>query len=533
MKQLRIFASLLLAIYFSFSTVASEIYQTSATVMEKGMFSDGTRNYKTFTVESSSAGEFHIGFWLCASILNDNDFTSFRVYANNKLAGTITPDHDGWQTIGMDENKKVRLDAGLNTITISTTAPEIPEVENIRVSKDPEMVRFDSSAFEQYVEDAAHGRISADAKEEEPAISVKAIRPASMTVFSNANLNYTYYKRITVNKGDRIHIETESGNGHIVDMVYMGSLKNYVIGSVPQALTNVDHILYPDTLEASLDLKTIVGLTPATSEEIQRYNWTSASEVDEDGYNMSTLELDAPMAGMYMVLARTDDNSKSDIIDISISINGKSTKQRKQPICSSSYGVIIPADGYEYACMTTSYDADADPMLFVHGGRQGGIIGFNDDATPAKRKEHNLGVYDSYLSQTYLYPSTAVSVSNYKTENPVSKCVIITRMVISEGAQKVQAVKPSTSDIYDITDKDGITFPNHISLNTCFAINAGESTIECIEAYSIDGRCVGSVSVNSAEASLMATDLNITEKGLYTLRVHTDRCTAAKKLMAR
>lgn len=128
--------------------------------------------------------------------------------------------------------------------------------------------------------------------------------------------------------------------------------------------------------------------------------------------------------------------------------------------------------------------------------------------------------------------TSGISVSNYSSSKPTSRCNIIAG--ISNGAAqsvaKSRAKGSNTAGVSEmsITDESvQIVVPANI--NGSFSINDAEK-IQKVSVYGLAGICIGSVNCKDAYVNLPASSLNITQPGIYVISIETSNGVTSKKV---
>lgn len=502
---------------------------------------DGNYNFKSFEVEASEAGAYYTEFWLLPSKYANNSYSSFMIYVNDNYIGSITPTVGNWQAVRVDGHETIDLSEGTNVITIATQAPEFPEVETIKAALNDADATFSSDAYEEYLEDAAAG-VTYDIPEDDGmtvyASDAAGVLPAH---FSNVPLNYTFYKTFSFTKDQEIFITTSSTALHKIDVVYYGSEPKFIYN--PRIVRPIDPInpgiINPTSSNSSVlnpgitqpYAKLSLPYTRASSEEMQGLSWVFPSQKTlNSSMQIATARVKIPKSGQYLVRVRHAVNGGSALADVNV--NG-AYYYENTPITLSHKSCVIPADGNYYATFTccNNFGTD-DPYLFIHGGGCDKIVGFNDDAPSAKREQYNLSAWDSYISQKYLMKTSGISVSNYSSSKPVSRCNIVAG--ISNGvAQSIAKARAKGSNTaggsgLSITDESVlINVPANISGS--FSIYAPEK-IQKISVYGLAGNCIGFVNGKESCLNIAASALNITQPGVYCICVETSNGITSKKV---
>lgn len=469
---------------------------------------DGSYNFKSFEIEASEAGAYYTEFWLLPSKYASNRYSTFKIYVNEKYIGSINPAVGNWQAARIDGNETINLTKGINVITIATPVPEFPEVETLKVAENDADATFSAEAYQEYLQGAAAG-VTYDIPED-GGITVydseeSVVLPAH---FSNVPLNYTFYKSFSFTKGQEIFITSSSSASHKIDVVYYGSEPAFVIN--PEFVHLSDSIVSPinpgvinppgansfvvnsPLIQPSTKLR--LAYTPATSEEMQGLSWVYPSEKTlNSSMQVATARLTIPKSGRHLVRVRHAVNGESSLADVNV--NG-TYYYENTPITLAYSPCIIPADGNYYATFTccNNFGID-DPFLFIHGANCDKIVGFNDDASSAECEQYNISAWDSYISQKYFMRTSGVSVSNYSSLNPTSRCSIFAR--IAEGnaqsVAKARAKGTNATSTSGLSVKEGsIQITASANISGVLSINAPEK-IQKVSVYGLAGNLICSV----------------------------------------
>lgn len=497
---------------------------------------DGNYNFKSFEIEVSEAGAYYTEFWVLPSKYADNRYSTFLIYLNDNYVGSITPTAGNWQSARVDGHETLELTEGTNVISIATLAPEFPEVETLKVALNDADATFSSEEYENFLEDAAAG-VTYDIPED-CGMSVYGSDASSVGPehFPNVPLNYTFYKTFSFTQGQDIFITTSSSDSHKIDVVYYGSAPKIVVAPVNPGIVRPSDsnavIVNPTIPPYTAKLR--LPYTPATSEEMQGLSWVFPSEKTlNSSTQVATARLIIPKTGQYLVRVRHYANGGSALADVNV--NGDYYYE-DIPITLSYQKCSMPADGNYYATFTccNNFGTD-DPYLFIHGGGCDKIVGFNDDAPTAKKEQYNLSAWDSYISQKYFMETSGISVSNYSSSKPISRCNIVAR--ISEGnAQSVaksRAKVANTAGVSKLSITGGsvqIITPSNIT--GFFSINTSER-IQKVSVYGLAGNCIGAVNCKESCANIPVSSLNITQPGIYVISVETANGVTSRKVVIR
>ncbi len=496
---------------------------------------DGNYNFKSFEVDAFETGNYYTEFWILPAKYANNRYTTFMVYVNDNYVGSINPSVSNWQAARVNGKETLKLEKGTNVITIATLAPEFPEIETIKVALNNSEATFSSDAYNRFLEEASSS-VSCNIPEQEnvPMYASNAAA-AGLAHYSNVPLNYTFYKTFSFTQGQEIFITSSSSAQHKIDVVYYGSnpiiffpivkpTSGTLIGTSSDSIIVCPGIIQPD-------LKSRFTYTPATSEEMQGLSYVYPSEKTlNSSIQVATAKLTIPKTGLYLVRIRHAVNGASSVADVNV--NG-TYYYENTPITLSYVDCPIPADGNAYATMTccNNFGTD-DPYLFIHGANSDRVVGFNDDGPRAKTSYFNLSTRDSYISQKYFMKTSGISVSNYSSSNPISRCNIIA--CISEYATKsVAKVRAKGSSVtgvptLSILNKSvQITSPRNI--NGVITISANEN-IQRISLYGMEGNRIGSITGKGSTPTIPVSALNMSQPGIYIVCIETADGITSKKI---
>lgn len=550
-KLLHFIAGLAIAATCSLSAQAQLLHPAGGTPYIKGGVesTDGNFNFKTFEVEAVESGSYFAEFWLQPSRYANNLYTTFGVYVNDNYVGSITPSIGNWQAIRLDDNQTLELNKGTNYITVATAVPETPNVETLKIALTDSEAIISSEAYDEYMNKAYAGT-----KYYIPEEEMALVSPASTFTnkhFNNVPLNYTFYKTFSFIQGQEIFITSSSAAEHNLDVVYYGEA---VIFEIQDPRQPRDSIPPPPTGQTNSDeqIRHSFGPTnpiifpwnpkipyfyiPATSEEMQGLNWRSPSQrTINSTADVAVVRMTVPRTGMYLVRLRTVENGGSAIADLNV--NGEYFYE-EVPISLSRQDWVIPADGNKYETLTccNTFGVD-DPFLFVHGADADRIVGFNDDGPRYKQLQFDLSGLDSYLLQQYFIDTSAISVSNYSSLQPSSKCSIyIYRYDETETSSRniVRAKMPVASHISAaaLTKDNDVNIPSNIERGADLTISA-TGLINNVSVYTLYGVVLSSVNVGDVVLSTSTSTLNISQPGVYIIRVETTKGETSRKVIVK
>ena len=505
---------------------------------------DGRYNFRYFEVETSEGGEYYTEFWLLPARLSDKSYSAFNVYVNDSYVGDIKPSAGNWQASHVNGHEALNLSKGKNVITVVTPAPQVPEVESIKVAKNYSDAKFSSEAYENYLDKAKAG-ISYDIPEaNEPAIYHSDAIGVEKEVLPDIPLNYTFYTTFSFTKDQEIFITSSSESAHKLDIVYYGyydSPEIPIIGNtnnnnstVGSSESRIIGDIVPGIPTPKMKPLEPAWFVRATSEEMQGLNYVYPAEkpVNSSKYVTHAI-IKIPKTGKYLVRVRHLENGGTGVADVNV--NGLYYYENV-PITLSYRKCVIPADGKAYATYTKSDNFSTDdPYLFIHGAVSDKIVGYNDDTSKDKRKQYHISTLDSYISQIYNIKTSGVSVSNNCSSDPESYCSVYAR-VTEEAAQSMSKARAKGDDTAKVT---AVSIPDAAvriigpdNVGGTVSVSADEM-IRKVSVYGLAGNCIGSFSCNGSNVDIPASLLNMSQPGVYVINVETATGMASKKIIVK
>lgn len=350
----------------------------------------GNKSYTRFEINAPRSGSYYLNAWLMATKLNDGTYSSYDVLVNGaKIAGRLAPTRGDWQSIGLTTGKVV-LHAGVNTVSIVGTVPEIPEVEFIKLSASN--TGISSAKYDNYIKGLKEQSVSNPMSE--TGISTMSFNPGDWTQFPPIQLDtlrefqlaqrsapfiyeyqigvrvqYTYYNTFYFTAGQEIFIATTGVNnfGHILEFF--------------------------------------------SSSEPENYSWVAKS----NNNCMATLTLTIPKTGTYYVRARSNKNARAGMCNLSI--NGQ-YQYDNIPLWSAGIRCVQKNDNVynSFTCYSTT-----DPRIWIEEGSSipGKISAFNDDYSGSG--DFYWG-RNSRIKKQYTRTVHAVQVSAFSSSDPVGTC---------------------------------------------------------------------------------------------------------------
>ncbi len=502
---------------------------------------DGRYNFRYFEVETSEGGEYYTEFWLLPARLSDKSYSAFNVYVNDSYVGDIKPSAGNWQASHVNGHEALNLSKGKNVITVVTPAPQVPEVESIKVAKNYSDAKFSSEAYENYLDKAKAG-VTYDIPEAAgTAMYTTDSDDSGQEDLLDIPLNYTFYTVFSFTKGEEIFITSSSASAHKLDMVYYGHDKPIevpIIGNTNNYGSSTEASVGLGVGEVVPDLPTIprkpqqpAWFVPATSEEMQGLGFVYPSQKAENSsMQVASAIMTIPKTGKYLVRVRHLENGGTGVADVNV--NGEYFYENV-PITLSYRDCVIPADGSTYAVYTLSDNFSTDdPYLFIHGGRCDKIVGYNDDTPKAMRDRLCISTYDSYISQRYLMKTSGISVSNYSSYEPESSCCIFWGVASGtvQSASKMRAKRGDTTATSAPSIDTSIRIISPQNVNGILSVTANED-IQKISVYGLAGNCLGSFNCDESNVSLPASSLNMSQPGIYVISVETTAGVTSQKII--
>lgn len=227
----------LLLIFLTINTVSfsqdKEIYSSElldlgdgkivgSTIAELGDFVS-----QEFKVEVPKAGEYYISAWINGGIDRNSEKPEYQFLINGIEAEKIKTDESSSNSVDLKE-KKFDLNAGVNTITVSTRKPHCPNVEFIKVSSVKQKRQISSEKFDKYIDELSTYRLPdnyLELKKEAIDNELSGKRLKSTKSYDpledykhemDVDFRYTYYRLFYLYSGTTYTFET---SGYYVDPV--------------------------------------------------------------------------------------------------------------------------------------------------------------------------------------------------------------------------------------------------------------------------------------------------------------------------
>ena len=460
-----------------------------------------------FNIESTSEGDYFINFWLMPAKHKDNTYSTYKVLVNGVFAGDIVPKKGNWQAIGLSNKRIVKLNRGSNTISIVAQMPEVPAVEFVRLSKTMSRASISSEEedYNNYIEraKASAGRSSNSGAKATTmslygdTLNSVSLRSSGTSSWYGAPIAYTFWTRVMFYRGQEIFITSASKDEHFIE---------FFNANMPQFLS-----------------------------------WVHRSEYAINGRNyVATVRVVIPEDGYYYVRTRTYKNCLSSVADVNI--NG-AYYYENAPLYT--YGVVKQQGGNNNYYATYTKNTNTDPFMFIEG-TAGRIVAYNDDVKTsdyAYSSPYGVSGLNSFIRENYSMPACAVLVTTYGStqrgtcEIHAGASTSQTRsLALDEPIAPVSSALNAQVDTRGTTSNDQIdisatrVYPSPAKLNSNINISSGE-LIENIEIYSLSGQKMNSVAVNANQVSLSLSNMNISQTGMYILRIKTASGISTEKVV--
>ena len=503
--------------------------------------SDGVENYRTFEFDVATSGDYYARFWLQPATYRDGSFTRYKVFVNSVYVGEIVPTDNRWQSAPIADCPTVMLTEGVNSISVSTVAPEFPEVESIRLSIDAENAEHPSDAYDSFMQSAL-GAVSDITEYASNGIGEYALSTNSDTggTFQNIPLKYSFYRTYSFTANQEISVSSTSETPHVIDIFYYGKQElvatdpispiipvNSVSETTGCVIDTADFVPYPSI--PGLDKITIAYIS-ATPDEIQGLNWKAVSErtSDNTGIYSASKTITIPVTGLYMIKLRSATDRTLGVADVTV--NGLYSYE-DSPIYYAKVSYSIP-DNAGYAVMTVK--DDGDPMLFIEGNDAERIVGYNDDAPSDSASAYSLTTYDSFVFQSYHIRTTGMHVCNFSTLNPESTCtVMVGTPENSNLGSNVYSLKnhreesAGLSDVY--AENNATIFPSPASISQPVTI-IDSGTIHRVKIYGLCGTMVADIAADNSVMTFTPSEHNIIRGGIYIFTVETENGMSVYKI---
>lgn len=449
-------------------------------------------SYTNFSIVAPSEGDYFMNFWLMPAKHKDETYSTYKVLVNGIFAGNIVPRKGNWQTIGLSNNRRVKLNLGNNTISIVAQMPEVPAVEFVRLSKNSLNAYIPSEKFDNYLNQ------SMKAAGNRPAMVVNKLsldgdtlgnistRSSGTSVWNGISLGYTFYTKLMFYAGQEIFITSASNSLHIME---------FFNANMPQYLS-----------------------------------WSHFSEYAVNGGKnyLATVRVTIPQDGYYYIRARTYYNCTGGTADINV--NG-TYYYANAPIYTSGVVKYQGGNGNYYSSFTRN--ATTDPVMWIQGQAER-IVAYNDDANTSYAAPHGVSGLNSFIRENYSMSTCAVLVTTYGSYNGSGTCSIYAGVPDGVSTRSMPLndpveVKSATSNT-QIEFSQTTVYPNPAKLNSQINISYRD-LIERVDVYNLSGQKLQSLVINEKQAQLPLSGMNISKTGVYILSIKTTSGIKTEKIV--
>ena len=468
------------------------------------------RNSIDFEVESTSNGMFYANFWLMPIRYSNNTYSTYQVYVNEKLAGTINPTFGNWQNISLSGNKKISLNSGRNIISVVSTSSEIPSVEFVKLGKSKERANIISEYYENFY-DRAIANSEKNKEASKKSKSSRGIQSISiMNPLDTVSQNITTFSAPT-------YVKTTA----YVDYTFYKEF-NWVAG---QTYTFRLDGWQPFYLEIYSKNQGAFASTASSKLNTSNQSWSI------------THSITAPYTGQFFVRVRGNKQTTASVCDMVIN-----NAQYFDNIPLYTFGYICSQGGSgdnNYYSAFTRGARTVDPVLYVQNS-SGQILCWNDDNNNTYATKYYLQKNDAFVRSKYSSQAAyAVYVTSYASYSSPGSCDLYIRVKDTDDlgitsttrSLLYSAAGSGTTNNSDILQtKETSVYPNPASVSSVININSDDD-ISQISIYDLSGRLISTKKINSNSVSLSTSSLGINATGMYFMQIHSNKGAESKKLI--
>ncbi len=478
-------------------------------------------NFKNFEVEVLTAGDYYAHFWVMPARYTQGGYTSFKVYVNGAYVGLIQPTRGNWQSATVHQHPTLPLRSGSNVISVATAAPEFPNVETVRLSRNAQAATLSTTAYDSYLEEAKEGNGAVA----EPA--------SSLLPFNQIPLKYSFYHKFSFNEGQKVTISSTSSVPHAIDVFYYGyrtTLHTQNSGEGTASASIDPNLIITPPIGDGDKLEFVY--TPATPEEIQGLNWKRISTPSRSNSTLDTtaFTIHIHKTGLYMVKLRSLGNRVLSVADLTVD---ESYQYDDVPIYYSRLACEMPADvnmEAQYTAYAKGNLSGSDPMLFVEGADGERIVGYNDDTSVTVVAGDTLSDRDSYIRQPYKIKTVNLHISSYNSASAESLC-LVKGGILGNFNPLLTPTAPANSQVQATAGTSALNIeipvsitPQVARLSSAIEVAAQEE-ITTLRVFNMSGTEVAAYPIHGYRATIPLAELNITQAGVYLFRVETSDLT--------
>lgn len=181
---------------------------------------EGEKSIKTFEVEITSGGEYYLSVWLMNTSIIEKCGILFYIDNNSSPEGLIIPKGEQWQCAKLINNsgnlKKIKLSLGKHLLIFSSTLPEVPPIEFIRLTKSESDIELSNQEWNNFFEGAKKNNFKIEKK-----YIVNKVNENPMYDYDhqrNTYFTYTYFADFYFNSGTVV-FETKKNDPYSSDPV--------------------------------------------------------------------------------------------------------------------------------------------------------------------------------------------------------------------------------------------------------------------------------------------------------------------------
>lgn len=414
---------------FSQSLVESSYYKHhpelggDAVISKSTRKVDGNKTSSSFEISVSESGLYYANFWILGSRLKDGSYTRYTVEVNGKKVDDelVTYKAD-WQALGFAKKTRILLNSGLNIISVIGSAPDIPEVEFVKVSKESSDALISSEAYDTYIRKIRESSQMVSVRDINNSMPYDTLDTSSLSSLRvsydpplydyqysiGVHTHYTFYKTITFTANQQVTISTSANTMHYLELFSVTSPESY--------------------------------------------SWSKF------GFSSGvTLTVQIPQSGMYYVKLRTYWNATSGLANLNIN---NEYNYSDVPIYSMGY---VCTQGTDQPYNTFTCYNTGDPRLWISEyGTTEIVTAFNDDYNG---EGDHTWTNNARINKTYPRTVNAVMLTTYSSYSPDCVCDLYMRCKNNDVYTSFENLEPDDcinsapeSDTYNcISWSGGIT----------------------------------------------------------------------------
>ncbi|MGM9806158.1 MAG: hypothetical protein ACI3Z7_06985 [Candidatus Aphodosoma sp.] len=344
----------------------------------------------TFEVEMPQSGNYQVAFWVCPTELPDGTFATYDVSVNQNSCGQLVFNQGDWQNVTISGHPAIPLHRGINKIAIFGTAPDVPNVEHVKIASNITNAQISNDMYERYRE------------------TILAERQKSSTVMHSRRneMDSTLGNRQDIMLSSIVYDDPLYDFEYALDIPIKYTfykIVSFVAGQYVLLLTTgVDNFAH--VLECFSSSKPF------------QYSWSALSNSN----CMASLSIYIPETGTYYVRVRSYKNGQSGFCNLNVNCQNYYSN-----IPIFSRGVrSVQNSGITYNSFTCK--GTGDPFLWVEEGSSipGKIYCFNDDYNTSLSLfwGHNSRVKTAYTRTVH-----SVLLSTHSSYSPTTQCDVYAR----------------------------------------------------------------------------------------------------------